>query len=63
LFSRSDKKKDPEVVIKVGVRNLSVSLSSTFIRNEKVKHYIRIKIHKSITLKFWIESDVNALCD
>jgi len=31
-------------------------------RNEKVKHYIRIKTHKSTTLKFWVGSDVNALC-
>jgi len=31
-------------------------------RNEKVKHYIRIKTHKLIALRFWVESGVNALC-
>jgi len=39
------------------VRNQSVSLSLTFTRNEKVEHYIRIKI----ALRFWVESGVNAL--
>jgi len=34
-----------------------VSLSLTFTRNEKVEHYIRIKI----ALRFWVESGVNAL--
>ena len=43
------------------LRNLSVSLSLTLVRNEKVEHYIRIKIHKLIVLRFWVESDVNTL--
>jgi len=45
----------------VFVRNLSVSLSFTLNRNEKVEHYIRIKTHKFIVLRFWVESDVNYL--
>jgi len=45
------------------VRNSSVILNLTSTRNEKVEHYIRIKTHKSIALRFWVESDVNALCD
>jgi len=44
------------------VRNPSVTLSSTLARNEKVEHYIKIKIHKLIALRFWVESGVNALC-
>jgi len=44
------------------VRNPSVSLSPTLTRNEKVAHYIRIKTHKPIALRFWVESDVNSLC-
>jgi len=44
------------------VRNSSVSLSLTWARNEKVEYYIRIKTHKHIALRFWIESGVNALC-
>jgi len=43
------------------VRNPSVSLSPTLTRNEKVEHYIRIKTHKLIALRFWIESGVNIL--
>jgi len=38
-----------------------VNLSSTLARNEKVDHYIRIKTYKLIALRFWVESDVNAL--
>ena len=34
------------------VRNPSVSLSLTLTRNEKVEHYIRIKTHKPIALRF-----------
>jgi len=41
----------------------SVSLSLTLGRNDKVKHYIRIKTHKLIALRFWVESGVIALCD
>jgi len=44
------------------VRNPSVSLNLTLTRNEKVEHYIKIKIHKLIVLRFWVESDVNVLC-
>ena len=44
------------------VRNLSVSLNLTLARKEKVEHYIRIKTHKPIVLRFWVESDVNVLC-
>jgi len=43
------------------VRNPSVSLSSTLTRNEKVEHHIRIKAHKPIALRFWVESGVSAL--
>ena len=43
-------------------RNPSVSLSPTLTINEKAKHYIRIKTHKLIDLRFWIESGVNSLC-
>jgi len=39
-----------------------VSLSPTLARNEKVEHYMRIKTHKSIVLRFWVESGVNAFC-
>jgi len=34
------------------IRNLSVSLSSTLSKNEKVEHHLRIKAHKSIVLRF-----------
>jgi len=44
------------------VRNSSVSLSPTLTRNEKVEHHIRIKAHKPIALRFWVESGVNVLC-
>jgi len=44
------------------VRNPSVSLSPTLVRNEKVEHYIRIKTHKPIALRFWVESGVSVLC-
>jgi len=44
------------------VRNSSVSLSPTLTRNEKVEHYIKIKTHKPIALRFWVESGVSILC-
>ena len=44
------------------VRNSSVILSPTLAKNEKVEHYIRIKTHKPIALRFWVESGVNSLC-
>jgi len=40
----------------------SIIISFTLARDEKVDHYTRIKIHKLVILKFWIESDVNVLC-
>jgi len=43
------------------VRNPSLRLSFSFDRNEKVEHYIRIKTHKLIVLKFWIKNGVNGL--
>jgi len=43
----------------VCIKNLSVSLNLTFVRNKKVKHYIKIKIYKFITSKFWVKSDIN----
>ena len=30
--------------------------------DEKVEHYIRIKTHKPISLRFWVESGVSVLC-
>jgi len=44
------------------VRNSSMSLSPTLIKNEKVEYYIRIKIHKFIVLRFWVKSGTNVLC-
>jgi len=38
-------------------------VSPILIRNEKIEQYIRIKTHEFIVLKFWIESDINVLCD
>jgi len=40
-----------------------MSLSLTWSKNEKVGYHIKIKVHKSIVLKCWIESDINALYD
>jgi len=39
-----------------------VILSPTLAKNEKVEHYIRIKTHKPIALRFWVESGVSILC-
>jgi len=39
-----------------------VRLSFKLTRNEKVEYYIRIKTHKFIVLRFWVENDVNVLC-
>jgi len=44
------------------IRNPSVSLSLTLARNEKVEHCIRIKTHKLIVLRFWVESGISVLC-
>jgi len=38
-----------------------VSLSLTLSKNEKVEHHITIKVHKHITLRFWVKSGVNFL--
>jgi len=38
-----------------------VILSSTSVRIEKVEHYIRIKTHKPIALRFWVENGVSVL--
>jgi len=48
---------------KIYVKNPSVSLDLTLVKNEKVEHYIRIKTHKLIALRFSeVESSVNVLC-
>jgi len=44
------------------VRNPIVILCPTLVRNEKVEHYIRIKTHKLIALRFWVKSGVSVLC-
>jgi len=36
----------------------SVSQSPTLDRKDKVKHYIRIKTHNNIALRFWCKRDV-----
>jgi len=46
---------------KVFVRNPSVSLSPTLTRNEKVEHHVRIKVHKPIALRIWVDSGVSVL--
>jgi len=38
--------------------SLSVSQSPTLDRKDKVKHYIRIKAHNNIALRFWCKSGV-----
>jgi len=48
---------------KYNVKNPNVSLSPTLVRNEKVEHYIRIKTHEPIALRFLVESGVKALYD
>jgi len=30
---------------------------------KKVKYYIKLKTHKFIVLRFWIESGINVLCE
>ena len=32
------------------------------VKNEKVEHYIKIKTHKLVVLRFWVESSINVLC-
>jgi len=39
----------------------SVSQSHTLDRKDKVKHYIRIKTHNTIALRFWGKSGVKCL--
>jgi len=41
------------------VRNPSVSLSLTLAKNDKVEHYIRLKTHKPIALRFWVKKVVS----
>jgi len=36
----------------------NVSQSPTLDRKDKVKHYIRIKAHNNIALRFWCKSGV-----
>ena len=43
------------------VKNPSMNFSITLAKNEKIDHYIRIKTHKSIVLRFQVDSGVNAL--
>jgi len=43
------------------VRYLSVSLSPTLSRNEKVEQHIRKKTYKPNALKFWVEGGVTPL--
>jgi len=43
------------------IRNPSVRLSLILGKDEKIEHYIRIKTHKLIVLKFWVENSINAL--
>jgi len=38
-----------------------VILSPTLAKNEKVERCIKIKTHKFIALRFWVESDVSIL--
>jgi len=44
------------------VGNPCVSLNPTLGKNGKVEYHIKTKTHKLITLRFWVASDVNALC-
>jgi len=44
------------------IKNPSVSLSPTLTRIEKIEHYIRIKTHKPIALRFLVYSGVSVLC-
>jgi len=45
-------------MVDVCVKNSSVSLSHTLNKDEKVKQYIRKKIHKLTVLRFWVKSGV-----
>jgi len=38
-----------------------MTLSRKLVINKKIEHYIRIKTHKSILLRFWVKNDVNSL--
>jgi len=42
----------------VTVRYPSVSLNTSLSRNEKVEQHITKNIHKSNTLRFWIEGNI-----
>jgi len=43
--------------------SLSVSLSPTLSRNEKVEQHIRKKTYKPNALRFWVEDGVIPLCE
>jgi len=38
-----------------------VNLSLILSKNEKIKHHITMKTHKSIALRFWVKSGINPL--
>jgi len=38
-----------------------MNLSLILTKNKKVEHCIKLKTHKLIVLKFWVESGVNSL--
>jgi len=40
-------------IVHVTVKDLSVSLNLTLSKSEKVEHYIRINVHKSIVLRIF----------
>ena len=44
------------------IRNVSVSLSLKLTINKKVEHYIRMKTHKPIALRFLVKIGVHLLC-
>ena len=44
----------------VSVRNPIVNLSFILAKNDKVEHYIRIKIHKIVS-RFFVENSINTL--
>jgi len=48
-------------MFKLYIKNLSVSLSLTSSKNEKIEHHIKMKTHKFVILRFLIMSDVNFL--
>jgi len=51
-----------DIVYVMHVVYLSVSLSLTLSRNEKIELHIRNKTHKPNVLRFWVEGGVILLC-